>query len=166
MAVSRNRRVLLAAATSLVLVAAVGVATYVMHPTSGSHHTSASGAKARVMCPKAPGSTATRAALERAENCADAAAVQQLLLATGADAANVAVSRTHSTSLAGPDAVKRVTAQVFLPKQLASTWNAAAVALAVSRSIDDVAVSQVVITDPSLRVIFDGSRPARPSARR
>jgi hypothetical protein len=61
----------------------------------------------RISCPAAPGFTATKASNDRHDNCADAAKIQEMLLAAGALAANVSVHREDGRALSGPESAHR-----------------------------------------------------------
>jgi hypothetical protein len=111
-----------------------------------------SGPARAISCPSAPDLRSTRAATERFENCEDAATVQELLLASGAIAANVQVSRVDSGQLLGPDRTKRVVAQVFLPAEMGRAWDATAAIRAISRAVG-APLEHVVLTDDRLEPI-------------
>ncbi len=72
-----------------------------------------------IECPAPPGFTGTKAANERSANCEEAKAVQGMLLAAGATAANVKVSQQENGTLLGPEKSMNVVAQVFLPARIA-----------------------------------------------
>ncbi|MCW2922555.1 MAG: hypothetical protein JWL76_2429 [Thermoleophilia bacterium] len=110
----------------------------------------------KISCPAAPGFTATKAANERSANCESAKAVQGMLLAAGAIAANVQVSQEENGTLLGPEKSMNVVAQVFLPKHMQDDWNAEQAARAISRSVGTT-LDRVSITDDQLQSMFDGT---------
>jgi hypothetical protein len=99
---------------------------------------------------------AYRAEIERSRNCFDAYKVEQMLVESGATKANVSIATRESGSLVGPDRIRTVTAQVFLPADARSSWDAHGVGMAVAHAAGTTP-SEVIITDGSLQTIFDGS---------
>ncbi|MCB0877532.1 MAG: hypothetical protein KDC46_00925 [Thermoleophilia bacterium] len=117
------------------------------------------GMAATIECPAPPGFTGTKAANERANNCEAAKAVQGMLLAAGATAANVQVSQEENGTLLGPEKSMNVVAQVFLPRSMRDRWDAEQAARAISRSVG-TSINRVSITDSQLQTLFDGSSSA------
>ncbi|MCW2973324.1 MAG: hypothetical protein JWN72_1597 [Thermoleophilia bacterium] len=115
----------------------------------------------KISCGAAPGVMATKAANDRASNCADAAAVQGMLLAMGATAAIVNVTQQENNDLLAAEMKKKVSVQVFLPKTMRSTFDAAAVAKAIvpmvsSSSLEDVFIGS--IEEDELVPLWDGTQ--------
>lgn len=108
------------------------------------------------VCPAPPGFTATRAANVRADNCADEMKVQDMLMQTGASAANVSVTQMESDSLLGPETEKTVVAQVFLGPAM-EDWNAASAATAIAGTVG-TSIDRVTITNSKLEMMFDGTK--------
>lgn len=113
----------------------------------------------KIKCPAAPGFTATKAANERANNCADAEKVQVMLMTAGAIAANVQVSQEANGTLLGPENSKNVVAQVFLPEHMKNKWKAEQAAQAIAGSVG-TSIDRVSITDDQLQTLFDGASSA------
>ncbi len=118
----------------------------------------------KISCPAAPGFTATKAANERSANCENAKAVQGMLLAAGAIAANVQVSQEENGTLLGPEKSMNVVAQVFLPAHMQDDWNAEQAARAISRSVGTT-LDRVSITDDELQSLFDGTSSSSDSSK-
>lgn len=114
-------------------------------------------------CPAPPGFTATKAANERSDNCEAAKAVQDMLLAAGATAANVEVSQEENGTLLGPEKSMNVVAQVFLPEYMQDSWNAENAARAISKAVGTT-LERVSIHDDTLDTLFDGAQASGDSA--
>ena len=130
--------------------------------TTASTALAASGIKDRtgmakaIECPAPPGFTGTKSANERANNCEAAKAVQGMLLAAGATAANVQVSQEENGTLLGPETSMNVVAQVFLPASMRDSWNAEQAADAIRKAVG-TSIDRVSITDSKLQTMFGGS---------
>ncbi len=129
--------------------------------TTASTALAASGIKDRtgmagaIECPAPPGFTGTKSANERANNCEAAKAVQGMLLAAGATAANVQVSQEENGTLLGPEKSMNVVAQVFLPGSMRDSWNAEQAANAISKAVG-TSIDRVSITDSKLQTLYGG----------
>lgn len=130
--------------------------------TDASNALAASGIKdltgkiKKVTCPAPPGFTATKAANQRADNCADEKAIQTMLLTAGASAANVKVSQKSNDTLIGPETSKSVLGQVFLSPTMEGKWRAEDAARAIATAIG-TSVDNVTLTDGKLTTLFAGS---------
>jgi hypothetical protein len=111
----------------------------------------------KISCPAAPGFTATKAANERSANCENAKAVQGMLLAAGAIAANVQVSQMENGTLLGPEKSMNVVTQVFLPKHMKDNWDAEQAANAIAGAVGTT-IQRVYIGDDQLQSLFNGAK--------
>lgn len=143
-------------AATFMLAVPAGEATNAAQALAESGIKDRTGLAKKITCPAAPGFTATKAANERANNCESAKAVQGMLLAAGAIAANVQVSQMDNGTLLGPEKSMNVVAQVFLPKHMQDDWNAEQAARAISGAVGTT-LQRVSITDDQLQTLFDGS---------
>ncbi|MBC7460416.1 MAG: hypothetical protein H7287_03540 [Thermoleophilia bacterium] len=115
----------------------------------------------KISCGAAPGVMATKAANDRASNCADASAVQGMLLAMGATAAIVNVTQQENNDLLAAEMKKKVSVQVFLPQTMRESFDPAAVAKAIvpmvsSSSLEDVFIGS--IEGDKLVPLWDGTQ--------
>jgi len=115
-------------------------------------------------CDETPDFTSTQTETERYASCLQAADVEAMLAASGADASNVEVTRVPTGAFLGPEKVIRVRAQVFLPDTLESSWNARQAAKAISRTIG-TDIGDVVLVDDHMQPLFDGRADRRPTKR-
>lgn len=110
-----------------------------------------------IVCPAPPGFTATKKDREQAETCKQAKDIQQMLLTAGATAANVQVSLVENGTLLGPENMRNVSAQVFLPAHMRDSWDAAYAARAIERAVG-APMERIYIGDDQLQPLYDGSK--------
>lgn len=106
-------------------------------------------------CP-APVPVAPSSAARRVRECEQAELVRELLIASGARAANVSITSLDSDRMLGPDVTTVVTVQVFADDQLLREWHAPDIARVIAHTVG-TEVRHVTIVDDRLRTVFGGS---------